>query len=278
MTQSINEQIGIVAPIESEAHFFKVGLHVLRAQLVPATAQAALKQRECGFNRVCVCVAANIFLDAMLNHRVFQSHALCDIRIGREFVSENDVCILADVFSHELFERTTRHVLRMEESEFAITLTDAEHWPLFGAASTNSFSVSFAANIGFVNFNLAVQHWLVALGHCRADSVAEIPCCPVASESQGALNLAGRHPFLCFAEQQGSNEPLGEGQVRVIEDRARSDRELIIARLAVVECLFGFEFDNFHLAAWAPDAFGPAQASEEFAALFIGREHRIYIN
>jgi len=41
---AIAEQIGILAVIETEAHFFEIRLKMLRTRLLPATAQAALEQ------------------------------------------------------------------------------------------------------------------------------------------------------------------------------------------------------------------------------------------
>lgn len=48
------------ANVEPERHFFEVGLEMLRAQFMPATAQAAFEKRKRGFNRVGVGIAANV--------------------------------------------------------------------------------------------------------------------------------------------------------------------------------------------------------------------------
>lgn len=278
MTQSINEQVRVVAAIKPKAHFLKISLHVLGAELVPATTQAALEEGECGFNSIGVSVATDVFLDSVLDHCVLQSHALYDVPVGCQLVSENDVRILADILAHELFERTACDVFRMEQSQFAIALTDTENGALLGSTSALGESLTASAYIRFIHLNFAVQHGLVARGHCSADSVAEVPCGFVASESKGALNLAGRHALFGFADQQCGDEPFRQRQVRVVEDRARSHGELIIASFAVVERLFGFQFNSGHLAARALDTSWPAQAGEHLAALFVGREHGVYIN
>ena len=85
-------------------------------------------------------------------------------------------------------------------------------------------------------------------------------------------------PFFASQRSNVAMNHFVERQVRVIEDRASRDGELVVTIFAVVESLFGFKFDNGHLAARAADAFGPAQASKQFAALFIGRKHGVYIN
>jgi hypothetical protein len=108
--------------------------------------------------------------------------------------------------------------------------------------------------------------------------MAEIPCRFVASESKGALNLASGHAFLGFAEKKGSKEPFIEWQMRVIEDRSDRHAELVIALLAVEELLFGVKLYHGHLAARTFRASGPAKPDKQLAALFIGREHGVYIN
>ena len=52
MTQSIDEQIGLLAAIETEAHFIKVGCKMFRANPVPRTHDAAFKKRESRFDGV----------------------------------------------------------------------------------------------------------------------------------------------------------------------------------------------------------------------------------
>lgn len=249
---------------------------MLRAEFMPRSAQTALEKRECRFNGIGVSIATDIFLDSMLHHRMSEAHALRNVPVGRKFIGENDVGILADILAHELFERAARYVGGMEQSEFAIPLTDAEHGALLGTAT--ALSVAATAYIGFIHFDLAIQHRLIHFAHCGADSVAEIPCRPIAPKSQGPLNLARGHALLRFTKQQGSHEPFRERQVRVIEDRASGDGELIVAILTVEQLLLGFEFDSGHLAAQAFRASGPAETDKQFAALFFGREHRIYIN
>ena len=48
MTQSVEEQIGILPAIETEAHLFKVRGEMLRGNLVPRPHDSALEQAESG--------------------------------------------------------------------------------------------------------------------------------------------------------------------------------------------------------------------------------------
>ena len=60
MAQSINEQIGLLTAIESEAHFIEVGRKMLCTDIMPRSHDAALEKRECGFYGVGVNVAHDV--------------------------------------------------------------------------------------------------------------------------------------------------------------------------------------------------------------------------
>jgi hypothetical protein len=66
--------------------------------------------------------------------------------------------------------------------------------------------------------------------------------------------------------------------MRVIEDRACSDRELIIASLAVEQLLSRREFNYRAVATKAVNTVRPAQTNEQFAAFVIGVEQVYNVN
>jgi hypothetical protein len=74
-SQRINEQIRILAAIESEGHFFTVGLEMLRADFMPRSHNAALQARECRFDgigvnasdRIDTKFVANSFVSSILS-------------------------------------------------------------------------------------------------------------------------------------------------------------------------------------------------------------------
>lgn len=278
MTQRIEEQIRLLPAVEAESHLFEVGLQMLRANFMPASAQPALEKGECGFNSIRVNVAPDIFAHPVTNHFVLwsDSHSPSDAAIGVEIVRVEHLDVLSDILAEEFLNRAACHVLGMEQPKVSIALKDANDRALFGPTSALSQSFAASANVGFINFQLSVHHRLVAFGHRSADSVAEIPCGLVA-DSKRPLNLAGRHAFLRFTEQQGSHEPFREGQVRIIEYRAYGDGELVVTVFAVEEFLFGFKLHNRLFAARALDASGPAETAQQLAATVVSREPGHYV-
>src|ERR1019366_6367336 len=86
---------------------------------------------------------------------------------------------------------------------------------------------SFGANVGFVNLYSALQFVSVCFGHGFTDAMAQVPRRLVA-DSERALQLVGAHALAALVEQVCAEKPLPQRQVRVVEDRARRDAELVI--------------------------------------------------
>lgn len=278
MTQGIEEQIGILPAVESEAHFFKISLQMLGAQFVPATTQTTLEQRESILDRVGVDISAHVIADSMLHGFMLETHSPCDARIHISFIGEQYFDILPEILAQEFLNRLGRDVLGVEQPKLAIALTDADYWTLFGAASTPIQSTTRAADVGFIHFDFPVEHWSLGLDHCSTDAVAQVPSRFVASDSERALNLASGYALLGLAEKHGSHEPFGEREMAIIEDRASGDSELVIAIFAVEQLLVSFKLYRVHLAARAARAFGPAQSDKQFAATIFGWKHGVNIN
>lgn len=207
MTQGIQKQVGTLPSIEPKFHLLQIGGKVFRANLVPRSDHATLEERECGFDRVGVNVAFHVDVPAMADGLVLPSLAEFGSRaaILVEFVREKHIHIRAYVLLNESAERARLYVLSMEEPEFSPALPDADHYFLvFGASSR--FAVMESADIGFVHFDLARQHWTVGLHHGVPDTMAEVPRGFIA-DADSALNLTGRNSVPRLTEKQGRKEP-----------------------------------------------------------------------
>lgn len=86
MTQRVNEQIGALPAIKAEAHFVKVGLQVLGADLVPCPCNASLKQREGRFGGGGVNVGseADVLLRRVVHSLV--PNVAHSVFVGREII------------------------------------------------------------------------------------------------------------------------------------------------------------------------------------------------
>ena len=238
-----------------------------------------LKKRECGFDGVGVNVSVHIaaltvndglvILDSCFPH---------GDGVGIEIIGEHHFHVLTDVLADVFGECAGFCVLRVEESESAVALTDANYHFFVVHAGADAFPAIHSADVGGIHFDFAVQHGLVGQGHCMADAVAEIPRCFVTADPEGPLNLASRHSLPRFAEQECCGKPLHERQVRIVEHGPGCNRKLIVAIFAVEELLIGVKFDHIPVAAQAARAFREAQAGQKFAAFGVGRKHSVDVN
>lgn len=273
MAQRINEQVGMFTTIESKTHFFQVGREMLRADPMPRSHNAALQERKCVLDGVGVNLAVNIDLAAVIDGLVllrWDASAFHGVRIGHKIVGDNHVYIFAHVLTDELRNRSGLCVPSMKEAYIAVALPDANDCFLIILASLDSVTSDLSTNVRFVHFDHAIKHRLLCFAHRGPDSVAEIPCGFVSADPERALNLEGADTLLSFDQEKHGHEPSGQRQMRIVEDRARSDGELI-ATLAARELLARFHVpDVAVLAAWTGNAFGPAEPREYFPAIFVG--------
>lgn len=279
MTQGIDKQIRAVSAIEAELHFFEVGREMLCADAVPRSSNPALEQREGRLNGVGVDVAHDVHAGTVINFFVIRPLSLAHRGFVRGcVVGENDFHILTDILADVSGERSAFRIVRVEEAEIAVALADADNHFLVVEFSDLPLVAIPAADIGHVHLDFAVEHGLVGLRHCVPDTVAEIPRRLVASDSERALNLAGRNSLFRFAEEECCDKPLDEREMRIVEYRASSDGKLVVAVFAVEQLLLGLQFNRWSLATDALWAFRPAETGQELAALIVSTERSMYIH
>jgi hypothetical protein len=114
--------------------------------------------------------------------------------------------------------------------------------------------------------------------HCSPDPVAEIPSSSVV-DLEVPLNLIRGDSFLCFAHHGYNHEPGSQGEMGVVEDCARRDRELVKAGCTLKNLprvsLAAPGLRNLHpvsllpLAAQTAHALGPADCLKVSAAVII---------
>ncbi len=228
MTQGIQEQIGVLPTIKPELHLFEICGKMLRADVMPRTSDRPLEERECVLDGVSVDVSDYINLGTMIDRFVLvfvESGFNHRFRVADPIISDDSIHIHTDAIFDVLSQGVRFGVLDVIEPDVAAPLPDADYDFFVGAAS-GAPATLHAADIRFVHFDSATEHLLAGFNHGGSDAMAEIPCCFVA-DSDGPLNLAGRHTFLGFTQQQSSHEPFRQRQVRIIEDRSNRHGELV---------------------------------------------------
>ena len=272
MAQSVQKQIRILPAIEPECHFIQVGREMFCADFMPRSHDAALEQGECRFNGIGVNVSseADIFLRGVIDGFVFRiAHG---VLVGLECVCDDDVNIGTDIFPNVLRQGSSLGILGVKETQVTIALTDTDNYFFGGLACFRSPANLATAYVGFIHFDCTVQHRLIHFFHGSTNAVAQVPCGFI-SHAKGTFDLVSGHTFPRFTEKQGDHKPFRQGKVRVIENRASGDRELIFAIAAPEQFCIGFKTDNvLSFATRAHRAFGPTQSFEKFTAFFVSRK------
>jgi len=277
MAQRIKEQIGTIPAIETELHFVQVGREMLRAKAMPRSDDAALKQRECGFHgvRVNVSPKPDILFPSVVDRLMFG--ITNRLAIGGKVVSHDYVNVLRNVFLNVPCQSSGLGIFGVEESHVTAALTDADNdllrVPL--AAPALTVTAQLSADIGFVHFDLTVEHWNVKFHHGATYAMAEVPCGLIA-DAESALHLVRRKSLARFTDKQRSYKPFEQRKVRVMEDSASGNAELVVTLFAVQE--FPGKTGEFaSIATGALRAERPTKSFEEFTAAIIGVECSSYI-
>jgi len=228
----VKKQKRVLAIIESPCHLVQVGGQVLRADLVPCSHNSAFQEREGGFNGVGVNVPVNInpvpmadgfvlsALNASTNHGLW---------IGWKFVGHHNLDIGTDVFLNVFCKCAGLGIFRVEEPQFTPALSQTNHNFLIIVRRVPAFSpVLLSAYICFVHFYCAIQLGISRLLYSVTNAVRQIPSSPVV-DSEPALELIRAHSLARLAENERSKEPLSKRQVRIAEEPARRNGELLAA-------------------------------------------------
>lgn len=239
---------------------------MLGADVMPRSEDAPLEQRERAFDGIGMNVADNINAAAMIDGFVTGLKRADSLFICPEIVSDNHVNVLADVLPNVAFKRARGNIFGVEETQIAVTLTDADNDFLANFATPLNLLCSlarvhvlgFASDKGFVNLNRTVKHLAIQLFHGVAYAVAQIPSRLVAN-AERALDLISGHTLARLTQKIDGDKPLEQGKMGIVKDSAGRDSELIITVAAVEQFFLRLKRDGSTFTARAFSTVRPAQ-------------------
>src|ERR1019366_6964475 len=106
--------------IETESHFLKLGFQMFRGNPMPRTDNAALQERECGFDPVRGGISVNVNLGGVVHALVStasMSRQVDCARIRWKIVGHDDFDILTNILLDVLRQRPLLRIFSVEEPQ-----------------------------------------------------------------------------------------------------------------------------------------------------------------
>ena len=136
-----------------------------------------------------------------------------------------------------------------------------------------------AADVGFIDLNLAHKLWEVLILHRRANALEHVPSRTIVAASDLPMDLQSAHSLLALAHQIDDFKPSGQRIVGILENRLSDNAKAIAvapaAVLVLADPMEGPRLERVNLiavAARASDAVGPTHIAEQRLAGFLARE------
>lgn len=280
----IPEGVLVVPVVVPKLHFLEEGVQVLHADLVERANDGALEQAPHAFDAVGVHVANHPFIAGMADG-LMPGIVVREAKIAPQFVGVDRFGFRFDKFVNEGVQRVLAHVGDAAEPDLPAPLQgSSDPHPLMredtGAAALPALDVPLAGRQHrFIHFDDADQDRANVHRFQRfPDTVAEVPG-RLVGDAQGPADLVRAHRLFAFQHEVDGGEPLPQGQLGVVEDRARRDGEPASAGVAV-ELVPGADLgDRLRIAAGAVGfPVRPAELFEVVPADLFGAEAMHHVN
>lgn len=267
----VSEDKRVVPIVEPKLEFVKVTVKMLHADSMIRADDRPLEQGPRSLNRIRVNVSANPLFFGVVDLLVLRI-LIRPVAVSGVFVRIDRRRIFGDMLQDEPAKSLAVRLLRHLEANFSVTLDRANDQLLFGPASTlaRSLAARPSTDVGLINLDYPTQERVRGLER-MADSVAEIPSSSV-GDLKASLELIRANRLLGFDHHVDGKKPLPERKVRIVHDRLRSHAKLIPARVTIILVAILHAGNRLGFAAWARDAFGPAQGFQVTPAIIFGAE------
>jgi hypothetical protein len=222
----IPEHVGVFSVVEAELQLIKVGVKVLRANLMVATDDGALQEAPDVLKRVRVNVAPNVFSFAVLDRFVL-GVLIGDTLVSFPFVGIDGFNIAGDVFTDEAVQGLPVSSPYYLQDDIPAALQGSYNDSLVTCIAA-PLAFDLAAHEGFIGLDDALQQLGVNLIESGSDAMAEIPRCLV-GHTERTLELVGRHALFALYNEVDCKKPFPQRKVGIVKDGASGNREAVAA-------------------------------------------------
>ena len=228
-----------MAHVVTELRLGDVQRQILLANFVEGSNDTALEDRPESFDGVGMNCADNVLTSRVIDDLVV-GMGFIEEAIPASIVADQQAIVVGDHFTDKLVHGIDVGPLNDTGNHAAIAFNSADHTDLTGpGASALAVTLALVSIFGLsaypslIHFDDALKdvHFIL---HGDADTMAHVP--------SGAV-VYGQFPFQLFtadslirrAHEPDSDKPLGQGNVRIVEDGAHGDAVLILAVQAEVQ-------------------------------------------
>ncbi len=238
---------------------------MLHAHLMIRTHNRPLKQAPDAFDAVGVDVTMHPLLLRVID-RAVRRIVICDALVTGMLICIDVLRVGSRRLVDEIVKLLLVHPLESFKANWAFTLKCADNARLVPSITMANMA-ALTADIGFIDFNRAAQGSGINVLHRLADAMTEKPSRAIGAEGERALHLASGDALLALRHQVNREEPFPDREMAVVEDRAASNRKLILARITTILLTVLNRRNVIGVAARAFDAIWPAKLFQFFAGL-----------
>ncbi len=221
--------------VVAEVELGQIPFQMFFAYVMIHADDAALEDREITLNRVCMSVAANIFLRGMIDSQMARKAFAC-APIDTAFISPK-VRLWRNLLNQNGFEVRAGHIRDMEGGNTTLTLDQRNNRFLAGRLFVRTV-LRLTANIGFVGFNklsfAAHTFRQFALPHCLTNAMAHEPR-GFEGYAEGPVKLVATDSLFGRAQQEHRLKPNMQLNMAGLEDGSHLNRKGLAAGVALVD-------------------------------------------
>ena len=276
------EDVRIVAIVVAELKLGQIQRQVGFADVVIGADDSAFEQAPKRFQIVRMDLATHIFMRLVID--MLMRECLMELLIASRFIGRNKADIGRYGLAHKLRHGFGRSIFDDLANHVTFAADRADNCGLARRTAPLHLFVEVAiavqaANIGFINFNLAHQLREILVLHRSADALKHIPSRPIISAADLPMDLQSADALLTLPHQIDDLKPRGQRIVGILENRFGDDAEPIPVAsatfLGLADPVEGPRLERIDLGAltaWTLHAIGPAHITEQGFAGVLARK------
>jgi hypothetical protein len=284
-----SENVCVFAVIIAELELGNIERKVLFADLVKGADHATLNQRPEALDSICVKHANHVFALGVIDGDVLGKF-LIQVFVTDPLIGHEQANLVRHGFMHKAFQCDGAHVFNDAGDNIALAANCASDHGLARSGPASAIAApaimsvfGFSTDESLVHLDNTAEFFNVAICERNADTMAHVPSRLIGPETHETEDLQRAHALLAGQHEVNNAEPIFEGLIRVLKDRAGKVREAIRrggrANVALPMPRITLQLSRLYSAtARAMDAFWPPLADQIGTTGLLIRKGRVELS